>query len=218
MPKKFKGENSKAVIARARKEEARLLEKTRIEKEKEDEFWKDDDKHVAKKANRKADREKKRLENVDRKKDNQKLLEEEETCLEAKSAKPAKMTRADIKAQREREAAEKATVKPPSHIEAPLEENPNIAVAQQLADEVAVEARSVEEAIAVLSVSQPDVEKHPEKRMKAAYTAFEEENLPILKAENPNLRLSQLKQMLKKQWQKSPDNPMNRCFKNYNQK
>ena len=50
---------------------------------------------------------------------------------------------------------------------------------------------------------------HPEKRVKAAYTDFESRRLPQLKAENPNLRLSQLKQMLKKEWQKSPENPLN---------
>lgn len=54
-----------------------------------------------------------------------------------------------------------------------------------------------------------DTDRHPEKRLKAAYTAFEEANLPILKAENPTLRLSQLKQMLRKEWLKSPQNPLN---------
>ena len=54
--------------------------------------------------------------------------------------------------------------------------------------------------------------------MKAAYQKFEEENLPILKQENPNMRLSQLKQMLKKDWMKSPDNPMNQRFAEYNEK
>ena len=53
------------------------------------------------------------------------------------------------------------------------------------------------------------VDMHPEKRMRAAYTAFEERNLPILKQENPNLRLSQLKQILKKDWARSPENPLN---------
>jgi hypothetical protein len=58
------------------------------------------------------------------------------------------------------------------------------------------------------------VDLHPEKRMKAAYTKFEEENLSILKQENPNMRLSQLKQLLKKQWLKSPDNPLNQKLMN----
>lgn len=59
------------------------------------------------------------------------------------------------------------------------------------------------------SINEPEVDRHPERRLKAAYAAFEERNLPILKNENPNLRLSQLKQMLKKDWMKSPENPMN---------
>lgn len=50
---------------------------------------------------------------------------------------------------------------------------------------------------------------HPEKRMKAAYQEFEDRELPKLKAENPNLRLTQLKQILWKEWQKSPENPIN---------
>ena len=53
------------------------------------------------------------------------------------------------------------------------------------------------------------VDMHPEKRMKAAYEEFEKERLPQLKAENGNLRLSQLKQMLRKEWMKSPMNPFN---------
>ncbi|KAJ3131520.1 hypothetical protein HK100_006292 [Physocladia obscura] len=53
------------------------------------------------------------------------------------------------------------------------------------------------------------VEKHPERRMKSAWAQFEEREMPILKAENPTLRLSQLKQLLQKKWKKSPDNPMN---------
>jgi len=68
------------------------------------------------------------------------------------------------------------------------------------------------------SVSEPELEKHPEKRMKAAFLKFEEENLPILKQENPNMRLSQLKQMLKKDWMKSPQNPMNQRTLAYNEK
>ena len=58
--------------------------------------------------------------------------------------------------------------------------------------------------------SEDSVDKHPEKRMKAAYEEFENVRLPQLKAENPNLRLSQLKQMLRKEWMKSPDNPLNK--------
>lgn len=72
-----------------------------------------------------------------------------------------------------------------------------------------VEARTIEEAIDVLSVAQEKGDLHPEKRQKAAYAAFEEREMPRLKAENPNLRQSQIKQMLRKDWLKSPENPLN---------
>ena len=67
------------------------------------------------------------------------------------------------------------------------------------------------EAIKVLSIAQDEkVDKHPEKRMKAAYTEFEERRLQELKLENKSLKLSQLKQMIFKEWQKHPDNPLNK--------
>lgn len=53
------------------------------------------------------------------------------------------------------------------------------------------------------------MDKHPEKRLKAAFSAFEEANMPRIKEENPTLRLSQLKQILRKEWMKSPENPLN---------
>jgi hypothetical protein len=46
--------------------------------------------------------------------------------------------------------------------------------------------------------------------MKAAFEDFEKVRLPELKVENPSLRLSQLKQMLRKEWQKHPSNPINK--------
>ena len=45
--------------------------------------------------------------------------------------------------------------------------------------------------------------------MKAAYKNYEDRNLTLLKQENPNMKLSQLKQMIWKDWMKSPENPLN---------
>ncbi len=137
------------------------------------------------------------------------LLEEEEAKVGGKSRAP-KVTRADIDAaKREREMQSEASALPKGVSKATaLEENPNLLLRQrQLEGEV--DAQTVDEAIAVLSETPPSVDRHPEKRMKAAFLAFEERELPRLKAENPNLRLSQLKQMLRKDWMKSPENPMN---------
>lgn len=68
------------------------------------------------------------------------------------------------------------------------------------------------------STGPEDLDHHPERRMKAAFAAYEEENLPRLKKENPNMRLSQLKQQLKKEWMKAPENPLNQRFATYNTK
>lgn len=68
------------------------------------------------------------------------------------------------------------------------------------------------------STGPEDMDRHPERRMKAAFAAYEEENMPRLKKENPNMRLSQLKQMLKKEWVKAPENPLNQRFSSYNTK
>jgi len=54
MPKKFRGENSKAVEARARRAAQKDAETERKQQQLEDEFWKEDDKNVLKKLHRKV--------------------------------------------------------------------------------------------------------------------------------------------------------------------
>ncbi|AOA64347.1 Hypothetical protein PP7435_CHR3-0133 [Komagataella phaffii CBS 7435] len=58
-------------------------------------------------------------------------------------------------------------------------------------------------------VSQADIDRHPERRVKAAYAAFQERRIPELKLENPGLRKQQLENLCYKEFQKSPENPMN---------
>uniref|UniRef100_A0A669CRW1 Coiled-coil domain containing 124 n=1 Tax=Oreochromis niloticus TaxID=8128 RepID=A0A669CRW1_ORENI len=210
MPKKFQGENSKAVADARRKQQ------------EEDALWQETDKHVLKKEQRKDDKEKKRLELLERKKENQRLLDEENARLKGRSQQGAgsggKMTRAQIEEtlRNEQQQQEQDQLKPKekSHLETPLEENVN----RVIPEEGTVEARTIEDAIAVLSVGPEDLDRHPERRMKAAFSAYEQANMPRLKQENPNMRLSQLKQQLKKEWAKAPENPLNQRFSTYNTK
>lgn len=58
-------------------------------------------------------------------------------------------------------------------------------------------------------VQTKDIDKHPERRVKAAYAAFEERRIPEMKKEEPGLRLQQMKNLIYKEFQKSPENPMN---------
>ncbi|KAH3834277.1 coiled-coil domain-containing protein 124-like isoform X2 [Dreissena polymorpha] len=215
MPKKFKGENSKAAEAKERKSAQKADEAARKQAAEEDAFWADDDKHIVKKQQRKEDKEKKRLEQLEKKKELAKMADEELESLKSGKPKQTKLTRAQIEAEQERQrqaAAAAAKEKERVHHEVPLETNIN-----RLEDD-AEAARTVEDAISVLSVKEPDLEKHPEKRMKAAFIKYEEDNLLRLKQENPNMRLSQLKQILKKDWMKAPENPMNQLTAAYNEK
>lgn len=222
MPKKFQGENSKAATAKARKAEAKAVADARKKQQEEDAMWQETDKHVLKKEQRKDDKEKKRLELLERKKENQRLLDEESAKIKGKSQKEAgsggKVTRAQIEEvllnEQQQQQQQEQKPKEKSHLETPLEENVN----RIIPEEGTVEARTIEDAISALSTGPEEVDHHPERRMKAAFAAFEEANMPRLKKENPNMRLSQLKQLLKKEWMKSPENPLNQRFATYNSK
>ncbi|KAF8528158.1 DUF1014-domain-containing protein [Hysterangium stoloniferum] len=59
------------------------------------------------------------------------------------------------------------------------------------------------------------LERHPERRFKAAFEAYQERELPQAKQDHPGLRLQQYKDLLYKQFQKSPDNPFNQVLVSY---
>jgi hypothetical protein len=75
-------------------------------------------------------------------------------------------------------------------------------------DEIA--ATGLTQALNALTTDPGSNDIHPEKRVKAAFNAFYEAKLPELKSEKPGLRANQYRDMLWKQFQKSPENPMNR--------
>lgn len=170
--------------------------------------WNDEDKSLAKKLDRKQEEERKKAELLRKKAEAKALLEEEEKSIKTAGKIPqAKMTRAQIEKEVEQRNKNIEKVNnPPKPVEpkvAPIEENLNRVMA-----DVHV-ASSVEQAISVLKVADAEEDRHPEKRMKAAFKAYEESQLPSIKAQNPSLKLSQLKQIIFKNWQKSPENPLN---------
>lgn len=157
---------------------------------------------------RKQEEERKKAELLRKKAEAKALLEEEEKSIKTAGKIPqAKMTRAQIEKEVEQRNKNIEKVNnPPKPVEpkvAPIEENLNRVMA-----DVHV-ASSVEQAISVLKVADAEEDRHPEKRMKAAFKAYEESQLPSIKAQNPSLKLSQLKQIIFKNWQKSPENPLN---------
>ncbi|XP_052866545.1 coiled-coil domain-containing protein 124 isoform X2 [Anopheles cruzii] len=209
MPKKM-GLNLKAVEARERKAEAKKVASDKAAKAAEDSLWVDDDKQLAKKKKQKEEDDRRKAEAARKKAETKALLEEEMNSIKT-TAKVSvqKITRSQIDAEVEKRnrAIETVSNHPPKAAlepkPVPLEENFNRVMANT---EV---AQTIDQAIAVLSVGEAGADRHPEKRMKAAYKAYEEEQLVRLKQDYPSLKLSQLKQMVFKNWQKAPENPMN---------
>lgn len=60
------------------------------------------------------------------------------------------------------------------------------------------------------------IETHPERRFKAAFEAYKEEQMPIIRKDFPGLRLQQYHDRLYKDFQKHPDNPFNQVSMDYN--
>uniref|UniRef100_A0A8C1XZK1 Coiled-coil domain containing 124 n=1 Tax=Cyprinus carpio TaxID=7962 RepID=A0A8C1XZK1_CYPCA len=210
MPKKFQGENSKSATARARKAEAKAVADARKQKELEDALWQETDKHVMKKDGVHLNKNRLSQNKKMTSRDNPLVVHWMEADLIACLRLILRKGRGLIFSF-SLVYPFKSTEK--SHLEMPLEENIN----QIVPEEGTMEARTIEDAIAVLSTKE-DLDRHPERRMKAAYAAFEEANMARLKMENPNMRLSQLKQQLKKEWTKSPENPLNQRVAAYNSK
>lgn len=82
----------------------------------------------------------------------------------------------------------------------------------------ALSATGIDDALDALSLThapeQHGIERHPERRYKAAYAAYEEGRLPEMKIEFPGLRQNQMKERIRKEFEKHPDNPFNQVTKN----
>ncbi|CAK37374.1 hypothetical protein CBS63078_10200 [Aspergillus niger] len=78
----------------------------------------------------------------------------------------------------------------------------------------ALNASGIDNALDALSLTGKDsgkIDRHPERRFKAAYAAFEERRLPEIEAENPGLRRNQRIEICKKEFEKSEENPFNQA-------
>eukprot|EP01108_Squamamoeba_japonica_P003423 TRINITY_DN278_c0_g2_i6.p1 TRINITY_DN278_c0_g2~~TRINITY_DN278_c0_g2_i6.p1 ORF type:complete len:225 (+),score=55.20 TRINITY_DN278_c0_g2_i6:112-786(+) len=217
--KKNWGVNEKVVEARARKEDKKNANKTAKQRAAEDAAWEEDPKLKAKMAKAAAEK-KKREDQIKKRNEARELARKEAAALDGKkdtSVDAVKMTQQQRRLIRERErlAAERRR-------EEEERERKNIVEQQDLTEnlnrvaDTAVDARSVDSAISQLSSSgaasssaAPAVDRNPEKRSKATFKAFEAARLPQLRSDNPKLKLSQIKEMLWSEWQKSPENPRN---------
>ena len=82
--------------------------------------------------------------------------------------------------------------------------------AANVASLTSMQASGVDSALSAMSIGgNGTADIHPEKRMKAAYKAYEEKMLPEMKEQYPGLKRQQYLDKIFSLWKKSPENPMN---------
>ncbi|PWN41575.1 DUF1014-domain-containing protein [Ceraceosorus guamensis] len=59
------------------------------------------------------------------------------------------------------------------------------------------------------------IERHPERRFKAAFEAYKEREMPRIRQERPGLRKNQYENELHDEFKKHPDNPFNQLQVSY---
>ncbi len=84
----------------------------------------------------------------------------------------------------------------------------------------ALSASGIDNALDALSLTakaDTKVDRHPERRFKAAYAAFEERRLQEMESDGTGqgLRLNQKKEKIKKEFERSPENPFNQLTARY---
>ncbi|KAK8051073.1 hypothetical protein PG993_002458 [Apiospora rasikravindrae] len=192
--KKGAGENSKKAAGNAKKAEAAAA-KAAVEDAKkasaEDAEWAKGSKSNAKKEAEAA----KKAEQARKKAEKDAALAEEEASLPSKAPKNAKT----------------ATKKTRGTLD----------LGQLDAALPSLNATGIDNAIDALGVtgnSQDKVDRHPERRFKAAYAAYEERRLEEMESDGSGqgLRLNQKKANIRKEFEKSPENPFNQVTATYN--
>lgn len=81
-------------------------------------------------------------------------------------------------------------------------------------------ASGIDNALDALSLTGGDagrqrIDRHPERRFKAAYAAFEARRLPEIEVEHPGLRKNQRIEIVRKEFDKSEENPFNQAHVSY---
>ncbi|CAG7918869.1 unnamed protein product [Penicillium olsonii] len=188
--KKAAGENSKKAAGNARKADAAASKKAAEDQKKsaeEDKQWSKGSKSNAKKE----DAESKKADAARKKAERDALLAEEE------ASQPSKAKGANAKsAQKKTRGLDLSQLDG----DAPAKKGSSLS------------ATGIDNALDALSLASKDtskIDRHPERRFKAAYAAFEERRLPEIEEENPGLRRNQRMDLCRKEFEKSEENPFN---------
>ncbi|KAI3615874.1 hmg-box variant [Moniliophthora roreri] len=216
-----KGGNAKKEAGRAKKaeNEAKKAEAVAAERErKEAAEWIDP---MSKSSKSKAEKEEKRKADLARKAENARLLDEEEKGSAAKARNPGAKKKAAEKpagpgalaAGGGLDAVSTKDEKPGTEAPKEVESYAATGIDNMLDLLEVVNAKTDKASVGAQAAG---IERHPERRFKAAFEAYSERELPQLRKDYPGLRLQQYKDLLYKQFQKSEENPFNQTTVAYN--
>lgn len=188
------------------------------QKKVEDASWKESDKKAVNKEKRASTNEDKFLEDKKKKEELKQLAKQEEEELGkgakgVKALKPVPITKyqaeqkklqliqeTNRKAEEDKENTKLKDYMPPSDSEDEEEvKEKNWKVMWEEQETEMIEATGIDGAFGTMQENAKGEDKHPEKRMKAAWMAYCDERMPSLKTENPNLKRSQYLQMVSKE-------------------
>jgi hypothetical protein len=194
-PKGGKGENTKKVAGNARKAEAAAQKAAAADKasqQREAEKWE----QGAKDSSKKAAAAQKAADQAAKKAERDALLAAEEKDQPSKPKGAGKKT------------AEKKNVGRPldlSQLDGPGTDSGKMKTLNASGIDNALDALTLTSS----SANDMKLDRHPERRYAAAYKAYEERRLPEIKTEHPGLRRNQQIELIKKEFDRSEENPFN---------
>jgi len=223
-----KGGNAKKESGRAKKAENELIKRAAAVEAKERgevDKWGEG----AKTNKAKEDKEEKRKAELARKAENARLLAEEEETSSKKASPKTKAGSKKAASSQSKPAGPGAIAAGGAPAVAPEESTQSSSKNGGEAEEIeSFSATGIDNALDLIDVvtakmdkaslgnqAAVTVEKHPERRFKAAFNAYMDRELPNIRSEQPGLRLQQYKDLLFKQFQKSPENPFNQVTVEY---
>ncbi|KAJ2574608.1 hypothetical protein GGH95_003881 [Coemansia sp. RSA 1836] len=231
MPKKFTGANSKVAAANEKKAAVKAEKDSKTRKEKEAQVassWQEGAKDNSKQKEADA----KRAEKDARRREAQLQLE-----AEAKEIARAQAAKTGPPKLAPKKKATPVAASTPSFDDAIASAAPSAAARVVVDSHEPIEsfaAHNIDDALDLIdAVAAPDdddhkalvsrhaamaslIDRHPERRAKAAFHAYQEREVERIKQENPGLRLMQVRDLVWKAWQKSPENPLNQSLVAHN--
>lgn len=193
---KPKTENTKKVAGNAQKASAAAAKAAQADAEREKAAAQDWGKG-AKDSSKKAAAEEKAAEAARKKAEKEALLKEE---MDSLPSKPTGNKKAAVK---------KSTPKGPD-----LSQLDDLNGGGEERKKGALNASGIDNALDALNITSgtaDKIDRHPERRFKAAYTQYEERRLEEMKDEK-GLRRQQRIDMIRKEFEKSPENPFNQAL------